>query len=164
MSAGNTHPEFTHSTEGPDAILIPDRVLAKSEWPEAARAMVANALDTVDAPTAYVLLAQMEELIALAKKDLKDAVTSAAAGKKLNVAGATLEYRKAPAKWDYKGDKKLSMYQNDADAAKEALDAHKAMLQALTAPVYDTEYGYEILPAVKMPETFTVAVTFPKEA
>jgi len=166
MSAARSKPEVLESepVEGPPmGLLFPDRVLRKSEWPVVANSLNDRMLEVTDAPTTYVLMSQVEEVIATAKKQLKPKVMLAAAGTHLNIGGAKVEYRKSAGKWDYRNDVKLLQLEAEIATLSELADARKKMLQALTEPVYDTELGSEVQPAVQSDPVYTVAVTFPKE-
>ena len=163
MSTARTNPDQPVPGDGPTGLSLPDRVLRKSDWPVVATELTERMLEATDAPTAYVLLAQVEEVIAVAKKALKPKVSLAAAGAPLNIGGATVQYRKVPGKWDYRGNPKIAALEAKIATLTELLKAAQAEAQNLSEPVYVEDGGYEILPAVQGDPSYTVAVTFPKE-
>lgn len=163
MSAGNNHPEATLTpAEGPAlGLTLPDRVLRKSDFPAVANQLVERMLDFSDSPSAFILLRQVQEVAKAAEDILKPKVMLAAAGASVEIDGAKIEYRRVPAKWDYKNDPERERLLSDIETLKELLKARESFLQAMTEPVKDSE-GRTILPAVQGDSTYTLAVTFAK--
>lgn len=165
MSAARSNPEVFTTTpaDGPmTGLILPDRVLRKSEFPAVAADIVERMLEVTDSPSAFILLRQVQEVAKAAEDILKPKVMLAAAGAAVEIDGAKIEYRKTPAKWDYRNDPERDQLLADIDTLKQLVSAREKFLQAMTEPMKDKE-GREILPAVAQESSYTLAVTFPKE-
>jgi len=160
---GSTAVDYTQSVEGPqDAITMPEKVLTKVDQRTAGLDLAQRLLEQTSSLEGYVLLRQMREIIETAEKQLSGAVTDKAIGQTQNVGGALVQARRKAAKWDYHQDSVINNLRADADLLKEQIKEQEKFLQSLPMEVADTETGETRKPATKMPDEFTVAVTFPK--
>lgn len=108
-------------------ISIPIKALTKAEQQVTGEEIGNRLLIIHSAPTAYVLLAQAENLLETAKKSIKEKAIAGVHGKEETVLGAKVSLRGATKVWEYKGSKFESLTKELAEAKKKLSDYTKQL-------------------------------------
>lgn len=139
-------------------IILPQKMLVTSQREELAVKATESLLDTMSAVEAYVLIAQMQDIVDLTKELLKEKAIAGVQGKEMDVFGAKVTTRRSVA-YEYDAPTLARL-----DTAKKTIDtelkAIKKLLEA-TGQYVDAQTG-EMNTANKIKEGLTIAVSMPK--
>lgn len=139
-------------------IVLPQKMLNTMQREGLAVKASENLLDTMSAVEAYVMIAQMQDIVDLTKELLKEKAIAGVQGKEMDVFGAKVSTRRSVA-YEYDAPTLVRL-----DQAKKTIDAElkavKKMLEAKGEYV-DPQTG-EMNKANKVKEGLTIAVSLPK--
>lgn len=139
-------------------IMIPNRMLNTLQRETLAQEASNNLLETMSAVEAYVLIAQMQDIVDTTKELLKEKAISGVQGKEMDVFGAKVSTRRSVAyEYDAPTLARLDGQKKEIDTKLKAV---KKLLEA-TGKYVDDETG-EINTASKIKEGITIAVSLPK--
>jgi len=141
-------------------IVLPQRMLNTMQREELAVNASQNLLDTMSAVEAYVLIAQMQDIVDLTKELLKEKAIAGVQGKEMDVFGAKVSTRRST-DYEYNAPTlvRLDVQKKEIDTELKAV---KKMLEAKGEYV-DPKTG-ETNTANKVKEGLTIAVSLPKGA
>jgi hypothetical protein len=139
-------------------IVLPQKMLNTMQREELAVNASQNLLDTMSAVEAYVLIAQMQDIVDLTKELLKEKAIAGVQGKEMDVFGAKVSTRRSTA-YEYNAPTlvRLDVQKKEIDTELKAV---KKMLEAKGEYV-DPKTG-EMNTANKVKEGLTIAVSLPK--
>lgn len=109
-------------------IMIPIKSLTKSQQAVTGTEIGERLLIIHNAKTAYVLLAQAENLLDTAKKTIKERAIANVVGKKEDVLGAEVQVKSAAKTWIYTGSK-YNQLLAELDKVKVELKNHTKLLE-----------------------------------
>jgi len=143
-------------------ISIPIKALTKVEQQTTGEEIASRLLIIHSAPTAYVLLAQAENLLDTAKKSMKEKAINGIHGKKENVLGAEVLLRGNPKKYEYSGTKFTELTNALAEAKKNLKD-HTDILELSKDGWINPATGETEIATLVSGGGLNIAVSFSKE-
>lgn len=164
-----------NSNDNPDifpeaeyAEVITSQVILKPLQTEVARFDLAtqwtnSLLEQYDAPTAFVIIKQLEDTTKMAIDQLKEKALAQFDGKKeMSVLGAKVQCKKS-VEWEY-NDTELNNILIKKKEIAELEKNRKRFLESLAghSELCNTETGEVLIPAVKVKDGLTISVTLPK--
>ena len=139
-------------------IVLPQKMLGTMQREELAVKASESLLDTMSAVEAYVLIAQMQDIVDLTKELLKEKAIAGVQGKEMDVFGAKVSTRRSVAyEYDAPTLVRLDVQKKEIDTKLKAV---KKLLES-TGKYVDDETG-EMNTANKIKEGLTIAVSLPK--
>jgi len=144
-------------------ISIPIKALTKAEQQVAGEEIGNRLLIIHSAPTAYVLLAQAENLLETAKKSIKEKAIAGVHGKEESVLGAKVTLRNAAKVWEYQGLKFEQLTAELATAKKRLSDYTKQLELDGADGVVNQETGETEKAILVSGGGLNIAVSFGKE-
>ncbi len=139
-------------------IVLPNKMLNTVQRQDLAVKASENLLETMSAVEAYVLIAQMQDIVDTTKELLKERAITGVQGKEMDVFGAKVSTRRSVAyEYDAPTLARLDGQKKEIDTKLKAV---KKLLEA-TGKYVDDETG-EMNTASKIKEGITVAVSLPK--
>jgi hypothetical protein len=144
-------------------ISIPVKALTKAEQQITGEEIGNRLLIIHSAPTAYVLLAQAENLLETAKKSIKEKAINGIHGKEEIVLGAKVTTRNATKVWEYQGSKFETLTAELATAKKRLSDYTKQLELAGSDGVVNQETGETEKAILVSGGGLNIAVSFGKE-
>lgn len=144
-------------------IMIPIKALSKSQQITTGEDIANRLLIIHNAKTAYVLLAQAENLLDTAKKSIKEKAIANVVGKKEDVLGAEVTIKSAAKLFIYTGSK-YNQLLAELDNAKTNLKNHTKLLELSGESGWVNPETGETETAVCTSAGVNIAVSFSKEA
>jgi hypothetical protein len=139
-------------------IVLPQKMLNTMQREGLAVKAIEKLLENMSAVEAYVMIAQMQDIVDLTKELLKERAIAGVQGKEMNVFGAKVSTRRSVAyEYDAPTLVRLDVQKKEIDAELKAV---KKMLEAKGEYV-DPQTG-EMNKANKVKEGLTIAVSLPK--
>lgn len=139
-------------------IVLPNKMLNTVQRQDLAIKASENLLETMSAVEAYVLIAQMQDIVDTTKELLKERAITGVQGKEMDVFGAKVSTRRSVAyEYDAPTLARLDGQKKEIDTKLKAV---KKLLEA-TGKYVDDETG-EMNTASKIKEGITIAVSLPK--
>ena len=167
MSIARTDPESTEMREPTHGSIakylnVPLRVIPKNGWTHSAAQIVERLLETLDSPTAYIIIRQLQEICKESLTQLESRVILKIPGKKLEVLGAEIAMKAKAKKYKYESSH-LNQLEADLEYKKNEVKLYQQWMENLKEPTADPSTGEVIKPAELLEGGVCLSVTFPKE-
>jgi hypothetical protein len=155
----NNEAVYTDLTKSNTTVAIWQRVIPKSEIPQAGKEIAERILEVEQAKPAYVRLYNVAQAIGEALSILKPLALSAVTSKE-EILGAKVSMASLPKKWDYHGDSKLTLLEAKKKEIDAEIKAHQKFLQTLPSEMADPTTGEMFKPATVLEAGCTIKVEY----